>query len=255
VKENLSTAKDISGVMSKYFYVYYSYEEYGKGYIGKRECKCLPEEDVSYFGSFRDKTFKPTQKIILETFDSVEEALQAECALHSFYEVDRNPHFANKAKQTSHKFYYKLSHEEAKKRGQKVKEKGWGICGLTREERIKNSKLAVEKNKRDGGGFYGLTDEQRTKNGKLGSKKAREMCVGIYALTPERRSEISKKAGKITGDKLAKEFVLKSPTGEIIYGKNIRKFCRENNLDHRVITKVLSDKYPHSKSYKGWTKP
>ena len=61
----------------KHFYVYYSYEEYGRGYIGKRECKCLPEEDISYFGSFHDKTFRPTQKIILETFDTVEEALEA----------------------------------------------------------------------------------------------------------------------------------------------------------------------------------
>ena len=89
----------------KHFYVYYSYEEYGRGYIGKRECKCLPEEDVSYFGSFADKTFNPTQKIILETFNSVEEALEAECALHDFYEVDKNPHFANRARQTSTGFY------------------------------------------------------------------------------------------------------------------------------------------------------
>ena len=73
----------------KHFYVYYSYEEYGRGYIGKRECKCLPEEDVSYFGSFKDKTFNPTQKIILETFDSVEKALAAECALHDFYKTKR----------------------------------------------------------------------------------------------------------------------------------------------------------------------
>ena len=48
----------------KYFYVYYSYEPWGRGYIGKRECWCLPEEDVKYFGSYRDKTFKPTEKII-----------------------------------------------------------------------------------------------------------------------------------------------------------------------------------------------
>ena len=75
----------------KHFYVYYSYEEYGRGYIGKRECKCLPEEDISYFGSFHDKTFRPTQKIILETFDNVEEALGAECVLHNFYEVDYLP--------------------------------------------------------------------------------------------------------------------------------------------------------------------
>ena len=101
----------------KHFYVYYSYEEYGRGYIGKRECKCLPQEDVNYFGSFKDKTFNPTQKIILETFDSVEKSLEAECALHNFYEVDKNPHFANRAKQTSTGFYCnKGAGEEANKK-------------------------------------------------------------------------------------------------------------------------------------------
>src|SRR6056300_1551288 len=79
----------------KYFYVYYSYEPWGRGYIGKRECWCLPEEDTKYFGSFRDKTFKPTEKIILETFDTVEEAFAAEIQLQEFYEVDKNQHFAN----------------------------------------------------------------------------------------------------------------------------------------------------------------
>ena len=95
----------------KHFYVYYSYEEYGKGYIGKRECECLPEEDIHYFGSFHDKSFYPTQKIILETFNGVEEALEAEIILHDFYEVDKNPHFANRAKQTSTKFYFCLDGE------------------------------------------------------------------------------------------------------------------------------------------------
>jgi len=79
----------------KYFYVYYSYEPWKRGYIGKRECWCVPEEDVKYFGSFEDKTFKPTEKIILETFDSVQEAFKAEKLLQEFYEVDKNPHFAN----------------------------------------------------------------------------------------------------------------------------------------------------------------
>jgi len=101
----------------KHFYVYYSYEEYGRGYIGKRECECLPDEDINYLGSFHDKSFYPTQKIILETFDSVEEALEAECVLHDFYEVDKNPHFANRAKQTSKKFYCNLGPgKEANKR-------------------------------------------------------------------------------------------------------------------------------------------
>ena len=75
--------------IQKYFYVYYSYEPWGRGYIGKRECLCLPKEDVKYFGSYRDKTFKPTEKIILETFDTLEEALKAEIILHDFYEIGR----------------------------------------------------------------------------------------------------------------------------------------------------------------------
>jgi hypothetical protein len=107
----------------KHFYVYYSYEEYGRGYIGKRECECLPEKDINYFGSFHDKSFYPTQKIILETFDSVEKALEAEIILHDFYEVDENPHFANRAKQTSTKFYYisKMSDEEKERRSDLMK--------------------------------------------------------------------------------------------------------------------------------------
>ena len=49
----------------EHYYTYYSYEEWGRGYFGSRGCKCLPEEDMNYFGSFYDKTFKPNQKIII----------------------------------------------------------------------------------------------------------------------------------------------------------------------------------------------
>jgi hypothetical protein len=93
----------------KYFYVYYSYEPWGRGYIGKRECCCLPEDDVKYFGSYRDTTFKPTEKIILETFESREEAYEGEKVLHDFYEVHLNPHFANRSKVTSTGFYFSAS--------------------------------------------------------------------------------------------------------------------------------------------------
>jgi hypothetical protein len=96
----------------KYFYVYYSYEPWGRGYIGKRECECLPEEDVKYFGSYRDKSFKPTEKIVLEIFSTLQEVLEAEILLHEFYQVDKNPHFANRAKATSTAFYYSASGED-----------------------------------------------------------------------------------------------------------------------------------------------
>ena len=96
-----------------YYYVYYSYESWGKGYIGRRQCKCDPERDSSYFGSYKDKTFSPDQKIILAVFDSLDEAVYAEVRLHDFFEVDSNPHFANKAKQTSEKFSYCQSGDKA----------------------------------------------------------------------------------------------------------------------------------------------
>ena len=99
-----NTADTLRAVMSndakkKYFYVYYSYELWGRGYIGKRECLCLPEEDVKYYGSFTDKTFKPTEKIILEIFNTRKEAYEAEEKLHKFYDVKNNSHFANRVNQ------------------------------------------------------------------------------------------------------------------------------------------------------------
>ena len=82
-------------------YVYYSYEEWGRGYIGVRSSQCLPEQDIKYVGSFTDKTFKPTQKIVLQTFNTRKEALEAEITLHNFYQVNVNVHFVNRSKITS----------------------------------------------------------------------------------------------------------------------------------------------------------
>ena len=82
-------------------YVYYSYEEWGRGYIGIRTCDCLPEEDTKYFGSFRDKTFKPTGKTILFVCETRKEVAEIEIELHDFFDVAVNPQFANRSKQTS----------------------------------------------------------------------------------------------------------------------------------------------------------
>lgn len=87
------------------FYTYYSYEPFGRGYIGSRQCVCNPEEDT-YYGSYRDKTFRPTEKIILNQYETKEEALKDEVSLHMFYQVDTNPHFANKSQQRTAGFSY-----------------------------------------------------------------------------------------------------------------------------------------------------
>lgn len=155
----------------KHFYVYYSYEEYGRGYIGKRECKCLPEKDINYFGSFKDKYFKPTQKIILETFDSIEEALESECVLHEFYQVDKNPHFVNKAKQTSKKFYCGLQGKNNPMYGKTGKAHPAYGYKHTEENRKKISESQMgEKNH-----MYGRYGEKNHMYGRKHTKEARKI--------------------------------------------------------------------------------
>ena len=90
--------------MSKYHYVYRSFEEWGREYIGVRSCECLPEEDTKYFGSFMDKSFSPTEKTILFVCETRKEAAEIEIKLHDFFDVAVNPKFANRSKQTSTKF-------------------------------------------------------------------------------------------------------------------------------------------------------
>ena len=90
--------------MTKYHYVYRSFEKVGREYIGIRSCNCLPEEDTKYFGSFKDETFKPTEKIILFICETRKEAAEIEIELHNFFDVAVNPKFANRSKQTSTRF-------------------------------------------------------------------------------------------------------------------------------------------------------
>jgi len=119
-------------------YVYYSYEQWGRGYIGARGRD--PVDDV-YFGTYSETTFEPTEKIILAVFDTMEEALEAEVLLHDFFDVAVNPHFANRAKQTSNGFtttgipgFFKGRHLYPETR-RKISESLKGKCYLTESGR------------------------------------------------------------------------------------------------------------------------
>jgi hypothetical protein len=208
----------------EYHYTYYSYEEWGRGYIGSRGCKCLPEEDVRYLGSSKDKAFKPTQKIILkDDYATREEAYADEIILQRYYEVVENSHFANRAYQTSTKFYVpkeqaieyvKKSHETQRKLGVGVhglsqeewiernrkldkrnKELGISIYKFTFEEKSEFGKKAGQTNKKNKTGIFGIPPEEKNKISKRGGNACKEMGVGMFSLSPEERSEISRKNG------------------------------------------------------------
>jgi hypothetical protein len=233
--------------MSKNFYVYYSYEEFGRGYIGSRGCKCLPKDDVKYFGSFKDKTFKPTQKIILGVYESREDAYEAEILLHEFYDIARNPHFANRSKQTSKKFT---------------------TSGVRFPDEV--YKKTAEKNK----GRI-VTEEQRLKISiaNKGKKRSKEFCEHMRRVNLGRKKtpqEIEKHRKNMMGNQHAKGnkltdkhknrlmefhstklYSIINPQGEEIIFNNLRKFSRETNLNRTYLLKFLSS--GQWKQYNGWT--
>jgi len=130
--------------LTEYHYVYYSYEEYGRGYIGSRTCRCLPEEDVKYFGSFSDKNFEPTQKIILKSdYATREEAYADEITLQAYYKVVENPHFANKAYQSATKFYYIPSKGSFKRRKPMSEEQKIKLSNIAKGRKISEEQKKI----------------------------------------------------------------------------------------------------------------
>ena len=120
-------------------YIYYSYEEKGRGYIGSRSCLCDPKDD-NYFGSFKDKTFKPTKKIILAVCDSKQERYEMEYFYQKMHNVVENPHFANRAFQTTTGFSrlgLANSPESRKKMSESRRNRPSGMKGKKHSEETK----------------------------------------------------------------------------------------------------------------------
>lgn len=96
-------------------------KENNKKYIGCKSCNEEPHEVIgkTYFSSSRDKCFIQEQKefperfkyIVIKNFKTRIEALNYEIELHNRYNVNINPQYYNKAKQTSTGFDVHIIHE------------------------------------------------------------------------------------------------------------------------------------------------
>lgn len=200
-------------------YVYYSYEEWGRGYIGVRSCRCAPKEDINYMGSFYDKSFKPTEKIILQEFTTRESALEAEIHLHDFYKVDVNEHFANKAKQTSTGFVscgprseeFKSKISSALK-GRKLSKTHIELVSKARSKKLKGKPLSEAHKKSLSKALKGRKISNHSFKGRLTKRSQKVTLLHIETNQIYEFSSISK-AGEFTGIARSNIYVmLKKPT-------------------------------------------
>jgi hypothetical protein len=211
-------------VAMQFHYVYYSYESWGRGYIGKRSCQCPPEEDTKYMGSFTDATFHPDQKIILETFASSAEALAAEIVLHDFYNVALNPHFANRSKQTSQFF---------------------DVQGVPK---------TLEHRRKIQAALAGRVFSSETKTLMSAAKKGNKHCVGRRnglgnKSRQGQKDSDAQRLNKSLGRKRKYWIEVISPEGIHMCPLNLRLFCEEQGLHASSIRSVAQGQQA---LHKGW---
>jgi hypothetical protein len=113
----------------KYHILYVSYEGMtsGRSYVGAHSTDDLQD---GYFGSYVDKSFSPTHKIIVGYYNSREALLKAEETLQKSLDVVRDPRYANQSIQHGSGFTYGFlgrthSQEFVDNLSQRNKERVW----------------------------------------------------------------------------------------------------------------------------------
>jgi len=83
-----------------YHFLYNSFEEHpgGRDYIGAHSTEDLYD---GYLGSFSDKSFKPTSRIIISFYPCRKSLIKAEISIQKMLNVVEDPQYANRAYQTS----------------------------------------------------------------------------------------------------------------------------------------------------------
>lgn len=224
-----------------YHYTYMSIDPVdGRRYIGSRSCKCLPKEDTKYFGSYRDKSFKPQEKIILKTFSSRKEAFKHEIYLHFVLDVAVSNKFANRARVTTTGFTWAGQHH-SDETITKLRIAGKNMSQETRDKiRQKN------KNKKLSPWHIQLLKDVNTgsKRSLETRKKLREKALGRKISVQTRQKISDSNKGKwINRPDQSKTLALKNKqTGEIKYFVSQKEAVRELGLHQAAVNRVALNK-------------
>jgi len=202
-------------------YTYLSIDENdGRMYIGSRSCKCKPIEDTKYFGSYTDKTFKPTIKKILKIFNAREDAFKHEIYLHFVLDVAVNSCFANKARATTTGFTWA---------GQKHT-----------PETIKK----IQKTSKN----MSLETKEKIRRAHLGKKLSKEHVEALRksnigcVKSPETRKKISEKAKGRKCKDSARQKISEHNKGKWINRKDQSKAITLENIQTKEIKFFVSQK-------------
>ena len=242
---------------NQWHYVYYSYEQWGRGYIGRRSSKVHPSVDP-YMGSFTDKTFAPTNKIILAEFGSADEAIQAEINLHAFFAVDSNLHFANQSRQTSTGFAWSRGcptprNEKQRQTMSNIIQGAWQepkkrqkwLKGLRRSWNSESRRQAHRRARQSSQyrNKMSLLVSQRWDNNNFRSKQT--------ARIREMSSSENWKKRHLEGCGKNRQYlyILTSPNGETFQVESLRLFCLAHELSQECIRRVASGQ---RKLHHGW---
>lgn len=198
-------------------------------YYGCRSSKMHPSLDLGhkYFSSSKDREFLQEQENhkehfkykVIRIFQTREDALSFEIKLHTRFDVDKNPSFYNKAKQTTVGFYYtnkgtKFSKEHREK-----------IASKSRNKSERCRKLISEKVKLD---WANMPEEKR----KQKSESISKALMGKPQ--PEWKNKQHSERMSGSGNSKAKIIHIFDSTGELRYtcNGNFKKICIEHSLPH-----------------------
>lgn len=219
-------------------YIYYSYEVNGRGYIGSRSCKCHPQDD-DYYGSYKDKSFKPTKKLILAVCETKEQRYELEYLFQKLYNVVENPHFANRAFQTTTGFSrlgLANSPESRRKMSESRRNKPSGMKGKRHSEETKNKIAKSLKGKPCPSRAVEWTEERRAAHSK--------------ALTGKKGFKHSEKTKELLREKNSRKLFLKSlETGEVKEFSSQVQASKFLNVGQQVVSNLYRKK---SKKIGAW---
>jgi len=264
-----------------YYYLYLIKFEDGRFYIGSRQSKIKPEDDVKYWGSpvthkhlWKDTSLSKT-KHILKVCDNFEEMYELEPRLireawKKYPDLCLNmnatgafhPSIIHRELTEEERFVLSYHAKQkfiinpklieiARETGKRCAEQGLGIHAESfKPRRRKTSKENGLKLKEEKKGIF-RSEEERIEWCVKGGKKLGDLNVklnrGIF--NPELQKH-RKEWCSIAGRTSHKKFKFISPQGKIYEGTNYTKWCRDMGFSHQGFCALITGR--QKKTQGGW---